>query len=713
MASCNSETNTSCPESRPKKKNFSTGKYCKAYGCKSSNYIQVDGETVLSNISFFSVPKKVLDNKKKLKHWASLIKRDISALTSNQSSVVCEKHFEDSDILRWSGHGLRLKTPKLREGALPVLHSWVTVKPKRPAPKQRCWPPPKKLKGPKSKKITASEVGSSVNNSANGSAPDLHTTMDASGSGLDQELDDHHNYAIRLRHDSRLEGDNARLNSVVTPMCAHLSSSVQGGGEDFHGASDHVSEGDRNPPMTGILGFSKETTLALLPRMKVEELQSELNRRNIVVAAGYRARRKGDLEHVLREVMTKEYEAEEDEGMDMIMSNTSPTFEHGCSNTSPTFEHGCSDTSPTFEHGCSDTSPSFENGCSNTSPTFEHGCSDTSSAFEHGHWLEMGDGSQVPSAPNNDQTTLQNVRELPQEHTEKEETSSWQATDMDVSETPSTDTSLRQIQVKKEPMELLEFEQYTYSAVGVTEPLTSLTQHLGTVLGSQPNSVSSQDPMVRIKTEPGVEEETEDEQQNLRSEPCPSSLGQLSQEQVKVEVSTEEDDQPSSSSKEPEKAVHVMLTRPIKCRVPAWSSDEIRALLKFLSLPSEGWDPTQSTGWPKMRSQHPLWSKAAQFVQENSRSSILRTVGAVQTQVSKHLNSLYPLSAGGRLAAEKAMGISEQESRTSPRSPEPIRRYMDAGAQTEEQFLKPHLPVIQETSAPVPQGISIPEPNGC
>eukprot|EP00058_Branchiostoma_floridae_P014705 XP_002600193.1 hypothetical protein BRAFLDRAFT_66698 [Branchiostoma floridae] len=273
--------------------------------------------------------------------------------------------------------------------------------------------------------------------------------------------------------------------------------------------------------MTGILGFSKETTLALLPRMKVEELQSELNRRNIVVAAGYRARRKGDLEHVLREVMTKEYEAEEDEGMDMIMSNTSPTFEHGCSNTSPTFENGCSD---------------------------------TRSAFEHGQWLEMGDGSQVPSAPNNDQTTLQNVRELSQEHTEKKETStSWQATDMDVSETPSTDASTEQVQVKKEPMELLEFEQYTYSAVGVTEPSTSLTQDQGTVLGSQPNSVSSQDLMVRIKTEPGVEEETEDERQNLRSEPCPSSLGQLLQEQVKVEVSTEEDDKTSSSSKEPEK----------------------------------------------------------------------------------------------------------------------------------------------------------------
>ncbi|XP_078606421.1 uncharacterized protein LOC144879067 [Branchiostoma floridae x Branchiostoma japonicum] len=174
----------------------------------------------------------------------------------------------------------------------------------------------------------------------------------------------------------------------------------------------------------------------------------------------------------------------------------------------------------------------------------------------------MGDGSQVPSAPNNDQTTLQNVRELPQEHTEKEETSSWQATDMDVSETPSTDTSLRQIQVKKEPMELLEFEQYTYSAVGVTEPLTSLTQHPGTVLGSQPNSVSSQDQMVRIKTEPGVEEGTEDQQQNLRGEPCPSSLGQLLQEQVKVEVSTEEDDMPSSSSKEPEKLGQCRLKSP-------------------------------------------------------------------------------------------------------------------------------------------------------
>ncbi|XP_035665525.1 uncharacterized protein LOC118408774 [Branchiostoma floridae] len=168
-----------------------------------------------------------------------------------------------------------------------------------------------------------------------------------------------------------------------------------------------------------------------------------------------------------------------------------------------------------------------------------------------------------------------------------------------------------------------------------------------------------------------------------------------------------------SPAKSPsQKAAQKLLAR--AKRIPAWSREETRALVKFLSMPSEGWDPTQSTGWPKMRSQHPLWSKAAQFVQENSGSSILRTAGAVQTQVTKHLNSLYSISAGGRLAAEKAMDARDDSScpvcrkRLSPVSQGSI----DAGTQTEEKFLLPQLPVLQGIPRPEPQGMLSPEPQG-
>eukprot|EP00058_Branchiostoma_floridae_P014588 XP_002600076.1 hypothetical protein BRAFLDRAFT_79666 [Branchiostoma floridae] len=225
----------------------------------------------------------------------------------------------------------------------------------------------------------------------------------------------------------RMEGGDAMLKSVdiVPPKRARLS--------------DHISEGDRNPPTTGVVGFSMETTLALLPRMHMEELQSELNRRNIVVKlAGEHQRGRGDLEHVLREVMTREYEVEEDEGMDTNAGNTSSTFEHGASNTSSASQLMIRDNEAEEGKGMD---------MSNNSSAFEHCNSDTSSAFEHGSWL-------------------------------------------------------------KENL------------------------------------------IVKIKTEPGLEEETEDEQlQDLRSELCPSSPGQLSQELDKVDVSLEGGDEPSS--KEP------------------------------------------------------------------------------------------------------------------------------------------------------------------
>ncbi|XP_078677192.1 uncharacterized protein LOC144913920 isoform X3 [Branchiostoma floridae x Branchiostoma belcheri] len=309
---------------------------------------------------------------------------------------------------------------------------------------------------------------------------------------------------------------------------ARIPDSAQAAGEELqHGAGDHDIEGDRTPPVGGVLGFSKETTFALLPRMHLEELQSELNRRNIEVklAGGDRPRGRGDLEHVLREVMTREYEeAEGDESMDV------------------------SDTSSTFQHGRS-----------NTSSTFEHGHSNTSSLLEHGSFLEEVSSSEVLSGLNNDQTTTPNI----QGPTGKEETpSSRQAADKNVSETPSTDTFLGQVQVKKEPIEQYHVAMTSSSSHTVppmTGPSTSQIGPTCTRSGmSQPNVTRAQNLAVKIKTEPGAEETTEEEQpesEDLSSEPCVSSPGQLSHELDMVDVSMgEEEEEDKLQSEEPVKA---------------------------------------------------------------------------------------------------------------------------------------------------------------
>ncbi|CAH1264874.1 Hypp3082 [Branchiostoma lanceolatum] len=287
-------------------------------------------------------------------------------------------------------------------------------------------------------------------------------------------------------------GGNTTVRS--TSKRARVSNSLQGDGEDSYAADDHGGEGDSTPPMMGVLGFSKKTTLALLNRMFAEELLSELERRNIEVklAGGDRPRGRDDLEHVLREVMTREYEEVEGGNVNMDMSNTSSTSQHGCSNTSSSLEH------------------------------------------------EAG-SSEVLSRPHDDQATTHDVQEP-----------SVKATDMDVSETSSTTS----VQVKKEPVED-DFEYCVAtsslssdSVASTTEPSTSQTQNpSGIKGGSQRRSPRrAQKLAVRIKTEPSVEEETEDEQQDLRSEHCPTSPGQLSQELDQVEVSTEEEDTKPSSA---------------------------------------------------------------------------------------------------------------------------------------------------------------------
>ncbi|KAI8514872.1 hypothetical protein Bbelb_074630 [Branchiostoma belcheri] len=68
--------------------------------------------------------------------------------------------------------GIRMQTPRLREGAAPVLHSWVKQKPERPAPKQRCSPTKKKKGACGPNKIDEPEDAS-----ASCSDPGLDTNM--------------------------------------------------------------------------------------------------------------------------------------------------------------------------------------------------------------------------------------------------------------------------------------------------------------------------------------------------------------------------------------------------------------------------------------------------------------------------------------------------------------------------------------------------------
>ncbi|XP_066283582.1 uncharacterized protein [Branchiostoma lanceolatum] len=310
-----------------------------------------------------------------------------------------------------------------------------------------------------------------------------------------------------------------------TSKRACVSNSLQGDGEDSYGAGDHGGEGDSTPPMMGVLGFSKKTTLALLNRMFAEELLSELERRNIEVklAGGDRPRGRDDLEHVLREVMTREYEEVEGGNVNMDMSNTSSTSQHGRSNTSSSLEH------------------------------------------------EAG-SSEVLSRPRDDQATTHDIQEP-----------SVKGTDMDVSETSSTTS----VQVKKEPVED-DFEYCVAtsslssdSVASTTEPSTSQTQNpAGVKGGSQRRSPRrAQKLAVRIKTEPSVEEETEDEQQDLRSEHCPSSPGQLSQELDQVEVSTEEEDTKPSSAEPVKNKVKTRRRHKYK----TWDQDTMEELMKDIT----------------------------------------------------------------------------------------------------------------------------------
>ncbi|XP_035697983.1 uncharacterized protein LOC118430999 [Branchiostoma floridae] len=143
------ESTSEINASRSKTKFTSAGKYCKAYGCKNCQFKCVNGEKVPTNITFFKVPPNVLKDNKLLKHWACLVKRQLGRdnFTMNNTTVFCEKHFRDSDIIRLSRKGVPLKNPRLRNGAAPVIHSWSQAKPERPTPKVRHCPPPNKAKG--------------------------------------------------------------------------------------------------------------------------------------------------------------------------------------------------------------------------------------------------------------------------------------------------------------------------------------------------------------------------------------------------------------------------------------------------------------------------------------------------------------------------------------------------------------------------------------
>ncbi|XP_057294701.1 uncharacterized protein LOC130623245 [Hydractinia symbiolongicarpus] len=98
-----------------KHKKPSLGKQCAAWGCDSRGLVEFEGERITSALSFFQFPK----DPSLRKVWCNRIKRvdgkDNFRVTNY--TVLCEKHFEKSDIIRPPGGTLR----KLKKGAKPML----------------------------------------------------------------------------------------------------------------------------------------------------------------------------------------------------------------------------------------------------------------------------------------------------------------------------------------------------------------------------------------------------------------------------------------------------------------------------------------------------------------------------------------------------------------------------------------------------------------
>lgn len=122
--------------STKKKHKRSQGKQCAAWGCNNRSLIEFENELISSTISFFKFPK----DSGTRKVWCSRIKRidgqDNFRVTSH--TVLCEKHFAKSDIIKAPGGTRR----RLRDGAKPTLFKNVEDFSKRKAPVNR--PSPRK-----------------------------------------------------------------------------------------------------------------------------------------------------------------------------------------------------------------------------------------------------------------------------------------------------------------------------------------------------------------------------------------------------------------------------------------------------------------------------------------------------------------------------------------------------------------------------------------
>ncbi|XP_057296171.1 uncharacterized protein LOC130625115 [Hydractinia symbiolongicarpus] len=107
-----------------------------AWGCNNRSLVEFENELISSTISFFKFPK----DSGTRKVWCSRIKRidgqDNFRVTSH--TVLCEKHFAKSDIIKAPGGTRR----RLRDGAKPTLFENVEDFSKRKAPVNR--PSPRK-----------------------------------------------------------------------------------------------------------------------------------------------------------------------------------------------------------------------------------------------------------------------------------------------------------------------------------------------------------------------------------------------------------------------------------------------------------------------------------------------------------------------------------------------------------------------------------------
>ena len=99
-------------------KRLSYGHQCAAFGCFNRSYAFEDGKWVPTGICCFKFPEEPSEKTV----WCNKIKRQDGkdGFRVNESTRVCEKHFESCKIYRPPG-GTRWR---LIDGARPLLHGW-------------------------------------------------------------------------------------------------------------------------------------------------------------------------------------------------------------------------------------------------------------------------------------------------------------------------------------------------------------------------------------------------------------------------------------------------------------------------------------------------------------------------------------------------------------------------------------------------------------